>query len=223
MKSGPLGTCCEKNVGIQHHDNPDGFVGQRDGIELVRFDEVILVFHNVGMVKCDDVLSLQRLFPQIYFACHVDHIRRKSTAFGLTSKESHLLTHLDKAQSTTARDLADHVGVASSTLSAALKRLSTLGYITKKPSSQDRRVSLLRLTDKGEVALAATACLQTDRVRALLEKLKPSARIDVLRSLELLSRAALQLQEEIGLVRRAEEKTIPLGGGKDDATAATDT
>ncbi|PYJ90648.1 MAG: hypothetical protein DME70_00160, partial [Verrucomicrobia bacterium] len=120
------------------------------------------------MVNGNDVLSLQRLFPQIYLACHVDHVRRKSTIFGLTSKESHLLTHLDKAQSTTARDLADHVGVASSTLSAALKRLSTLGYVTKKPSPKDRRISLLRLTNKGEVALAATACLQTDRVRALL-------------------------------------------------------
>ena len=47
------------------------------------------------MVDFDEVLALQRFYPQIYLACHLDHVRRKSTAFGLTSNESSLLAHLD--------------------------------------------------------------------------------------------------------------------------------
>lgn len=158
------------------------------------------------MVDYDEVLALQRFYPQIYLACHLDHVRRKSTAFGLTSNESSLLAHLDKVKSKTARDLADHIGVADSTLSAALKRLEKVGCVRRQLSKQDRRISLLRLTDKGEAALAVTSVLDTERVRALLAKLKRPERGEAMRGLALLAEAARRLQKDRALIRRRKDQ-----------------
>ena len=41
------------------------------------------------------VLEIQRLYPQIYLACHVDHVRASSTEWRLSSRDSSILAHLD--------------------------------------------------------------------------------------------------------------------------------
>ena len=43
------------------------------------------------------VLEIQRLYPQIYLACHVDHVRASSTEWRLSSRDSSILAHLDTA------------------------------------------------------------------------------------------------------------------------------
>jgi MarR family transcriptional regulator, organic hydroperoxide resistance regulator len=154
------------------------------------------------MVTLDEILALQRFYPRIYLACHTNHVRRKSTPFALTSNESSLLAHLDKTEARTASELADHLGVADSTLSAALTRLEKAGCVLRSSSKNDKRVTLLRLAEKGEAALAATSVLETDRVRALLAKLRPSTRRQAVHGLALLAQAAERLQKDHALSRR---------------------
>jgi DNA-binding MarR family transcriptional regulator len=158
------------------------------------------------MVGHSEILTVQRCYPQIYLACHVDHVRRKSTPFELTSHESALLAHLDKNKPQTARQLADHIGVADSTLSASLQRLVRLGCINRQSSPKDRRVALLRLTDKGEAALAATSILETERVHALLKVLKAKGRAEALHGLNLLAEAARRLQRKRASRRRIKRR-----------------
>src|SRR5688572_23703349 len=101
------------------------------------------------------VFEIQRLYPQIFLSCHVQHVRRRSTPFALTERDSSLLAHLDRRDGLAANDLARHMGVGEPTMSAAVKRLERLGYVTRKPRSRDRRTIEIRLTENGAAALSA--------------------------------------------------------------------
>ena len=142
-----------------------------------------------------DVYEIQRLYPQVYVACHTDHVRAVSTGWRISSQDASILVHLDREFGLSPRALARHLGVAPSTLSAAISRLSKLGYINSKPDAKDRRKREIRLTERGAEAISSTSVLDAERVRALLSKLKPGERKEALRGLALLAQAARRLSD----------------------------
>jgi DNA-binding MarR family transcriptional regulator len=142
----------------------------------------------------DRVLAVQRYYPQIYQACHLRHVRAVSTSFRLSARDSALLSHLDRTRAVTAGRLARHLGVAASTLSAALQRLVSLGYLTRTPRPRDRRRVGLLLTAEGVAAMAATSVLDPRRVAALLAQLTAAEARRAVAGLALLARAAGELQ-----------------------------
>ena len=139
-----------------------------------------------------DVYEVLRCYPMIYLACHIDHVRSSSTKWKLSSHDSSILAHLDVKRATSPRELAKHLGVASSTLSASITRLTKLGYIESTPASNDKRRKQLRLTQLGIEAMTGTSVLDTDRVKALLKKLKPAERRAAIEGLALLAKAAIK-------------------------------
>ena len=143
----------------------------------------------------DDVFEVQRLYPQVYIACHTDHVRAMSTKWRISSQDSSILVHLNIDSGLSPRALADHLGVAPSTLSAAIARLSELGYLTSEPNETDRRKRELRLTPRGAEAISSTSVLDAERVRALLKNLKPPERRAALHGLALLAQAARRLSD----------------------------
>ena len=142
----------------------------------------------------DAVYEIQRLYPQIYLACHVDHVRAASTSWKLSARDSSLLSHLHSGRDTSPRELAAHLGVAASTLSAAISRLQRYGYITSSSLAEDRRQRALRLTPKGGEALRATSVLDADRLTELLLHLSPREQKAALRGLVLLAGAARKMR-----------------------------
>ena len=148
------------------------------------------------MPRDDDVHEVQRLYPQIYVACHNDHVRAASTEWRISSQDASILVHLDRETGLSPRTLAKHLGVAPSTLSAAISRLSKLGYLSSEPDAKDNRRRELRLTGRGAEAIAATSVLDADRVRSLMNGLTGPERKAALRGLALLARAARQLKEK---------------------------
>ena len=141
------------------------------------------------------VFEIQRLYPQIYIACHVGHVRAGSTKFRLSSNGASILAHLSLRQGTSPRALAGHLGVAPSTLSAAIKRLARLGYLANTPKATDRRHRELWLTELGAEAMRSTSVLDARRVAQMLDKLQPREQKIAVRGLDLLARAARQLED----------------------------
>lgn len=142
------------------------------------------------MPERDDVGDVLRFYPQIYLACHVDHVRATSTEWQLSAHDSSILAHLDRTVPASPRELARHLGVTSSTLSASIARLETLGYLSSNPAAADKRRRELLLTDRGAEAMAATSVLDRGRVQALLATLSEPDRESAVRGLSLLARAA---------------------------------
>lgn len=142
----------------------------------------------------DIVYEIQRLYPQIYLACHVDHVRASSTKWRLSARDSSILAHLDGERGMSPKSLAAHLNVAPSTMSAAIARLVELGYISSDPPDGDKRQRELRLTQRGVEAMAGTSVLDTERVAAVVERLGDEERAIALDGLRLLARAARQLE-----------------------------
>jgi DNA-binding MarR family transcriptional regulator len=139
------------------------------------------------------VHDIQRYYPQIYLACHVDHVTARSSRWRLSSKDSAILSHLDRRRPMSPRRLAAHLGVVPSTLSATIARLERLGYLASSPAAADRRQRELRLTDRGAEAMASTSVLDAGKLEAILGKLEKGERARAVRGLELLARAARSL------------------------------
>ena len=144
----------------------------------------------------DSVYEVQRLYPQIFVACHKDHVRAVSTKWRISSQDASVLVHLDRDAGLSPRSLAAHLGVAPSTLSATLSRLSQLGYLTVEPNEKDRRKREIRLTNRGAEAISATSVLDAARVKAMLDQLKPEEKKQALRGLALLAGAARRISDE---------------------------
>jgi DNA-binding MarR family transcriptional regulator len=148
------------------------------------------------MAEADDVINVLRFYPQIYLACHVDHVRATSTKWQLSARDSSILSHLDMLVPTSPRQLAKHLAVQPSTLSAAIARLEELGYVAVKAASRDKRRRELTLTARGAEAMAETSVLDRKRVADLLRKLPPADRAAAVHGLSLLARAARELKKE---------------------------
>jgi DNA-binding MarR family transcriptional regulator len=142
------------------------------------------------MTSDEEVFEVQRLYPQIYLACHRNHVRAVSTEFRISSQDASILVHLDPESAASPQQLAKHLGVSPSTLSAATSRLGKLGYLEVKTSEKDGRKRELRLTKRGAQAISATSVLDQRKVLAVLNKLDANERKEALHGLGLLAKAA---------------------------------
>lgn len=142
----------------------------------------------------EDVFEVQRLYPQIYVACHDDHIRAGSTEWRVSSQDASVLVHLDRQAGIRPSALARHLGVAASTLSATISRLEKLGYLSSTPAAADKRQRELKLTARGAEAISATSVLNAEKVGALMKKLTPDERRAAVKGLALLARAAREIR-----------------------------
>ena len=145
------------------------------------------------MVTNREIASVQRSYPRIYLACHTQHQRRRSNTARLTAHESSILAHLSGDEPTRAAALARHLGVGASTLSAAIKRLGSLGYIARARDANDGRALALRLSPLGAKAMQQGSVLETRRVKALLATMPADERARAVEGLELLARAAARV------------------------------
>ena len=137
-----------------------------------------------------DVRLVQVAYPQIYFACHTRHVRRASSATQLSATDSTLLAHLDEDDAVRPTALAKHLGVAASTLSAAITRLGALGYVVQRRDGKDGRAIDLLLSAKGAAAMQASSVLDSARVQRMLGRLSSADRKRALEGLALLGKAA---------------------------------
>jgi DNA-binding MarR family transcriptional regulator len=134
-----------------------------------------------------DIEAVQLYYPVIWIACHREH--RKRDASGISDHEAGLLTHLAGIEHCTPAQLAKHLGVGASAVSAQLQRLRGLGLLDVQIGI-DKRRRTLSITEAGRKLSLQRSPLDTGLVSALLGRLKPEDRAIAVRGLQLLASAA---------------------------------
>lgn len=136
------------------------------------------------------VARIQFAYPQVYFACHTRHGRRRSNGDVVSAADVQVLVHLDRDAPATVTALARHLGLASSTLSAALTRLAALGYVAKAAGEgRDRRQVLVTLTRRGAEVVHRNSVLEPARLRRVLRRMGDAERARAVAGLDRLARA----------------------------------
>lgn len=136
----------------------------------------------------DHVRRVQRAHPQLYLACHVDHVRKKP--HGLSERDAALLAHLDELAPVSAGALAKHLGVGPSTITEAIDRLEDEGLVER--TRKGRKVEL-RITKAGIELMQASSVLDTERVAQMIEAVPAAKRAAAVHGIELLADAARRL------------------------------
>lgn len=132
---------------------------------------------------------MQRAYPQLYLACHVEHTTRRR-AHGLSDRDATVLAHLDELSPVQAGVLARHLGVGPSTLTEATDRLVDAGLVER---TRRGRTVQLRITPAGVALMQAGSVLDADRVAEMLAAVPRASRAAALRGIELLATAARTL------------------------------
>jgi DNA-binding MarR family transcriptional regulator len=143
----------------------------------------------------DQVARLMSLYPRIYFACHLRHVRDQRTGRILSAHQASILDHLDEIEPLTLRQLAAHMGVTDSTMSLGIDRLARQAYVTRTRDPRDARRVELRLTKSGVRIKSEKSVLDPKRVRALLASLTEEERVRALEGLALLAGAGARVME----------------------------
>jgi DNA-binding MarR family transcriptional regulator len=136
--------------------------------------------------------AVQFAYPQVFYACHTRHTRRRSSAVSVSDRDVQVLVHLYGPRPMSLTSLAAHMDLAASTLSEAVTRLVALGLVEKRGrhGGDGRRVGLA-LTPRGADVVSASSVLETDRLRLVLRRLTPKERSAVVTGLTLLARASV--------------------------------
>jgi DNA-binding MarR family transcriptional regulator len=138
----------------------------------------------------DDVRRIQRAYPQLYLACHVQHTTRRRS-HGLSDRDASVLAHLDELSPVTAGRLAAHLGVGPSTVTEAIDRLERKELVVR---TRRGRTVQLRITKEGIALMQASSVLDAVRVAAMLAAVPARQRAAAVRGLELLAEAARRMR-----------------------------
>lgn len=138
----------------------------------------------------EHVSAVQRLYPLLYVACHAVHGRQAEPVGGLSARQCAVLSHLIAQPNLSATEMAQHLGLARSTLSEVVLRLVELRYLDSHADQRDERKRRLVLTEAGRKALSSVSVLDEAKVAAVLSRLTSHERETAVKGLALLARAA---------------------------------
>jgi DNA-binding MarR family transcriptional regulator len=140
-------------------------------------------------VTADLVRRIQRAYPQLWHACHVEHASRRRD-HGLSDRDVFVLGHLDHWSPVTAGALAKHLGVGASTVTEAMDRLERARLAER--TRVGRKVEL-RITALGVEHMQAGSVLATERLAVLVGKIPSRDREAAVRGFEILAAAARKM------------------------------
>lgn len=110
----------------------------------------------------------------------------------LSVVQSHIIYEINRQINPSMRQVAEALGMDITTFSRQIKTLEKKGLVSKSPSSEDRRVSILTLTQEGERMEKQI----DERMKAFIEKILAQMtdfeRDMVIKSIQLLNKAVLK-------------------------------
>lgn len=141
------------------------------------------------MPRPDPVRRVQRAYPQLYHACHVEHTSRRRS-HGLSDRDVQVLSHLDELSPVSAGKLARHLGVGPSTMTEAIDRLVEQGLVER---TRRGRIAELRITPDGVALMQAGSVLDAAQVAKMLAAVPAKQRAAAIRGIELLAAGARKI------------------------------
>jgi DNA-binding MarR family transcriptional regulator len=99
---------------------------------------------------------------------------------GLHPGQELILMHLHARDAQTQSELLASIGVDPSTLSKALRRMQAAGLVVREPAAHDRRVMVVRLTDKGRSLREPIAAMWRALEELTLQNLSPQQADDLM-------------------------------------------
>ena len=112
--------------------------------------------------------------------------------------QSHILFEVRRAGSPSMLQVAQELGVDVTTFSRQVKTLEARAFISRTVSPDDRRVTLLGLTDEGTRVLERIDSFMAARVEKIFDHMTLFERETVVRSLGLLNEALIQTAQDSG-------------------------
>ena len=111
------------------------------------------------------VLRIQLAYPKIYLACHKKHQNARTSAHGLSPRDSSLLAHLDPVRPVEQAELGRHLGLAKSTLSEAMAWLVECGFALRaRAERNERRLPVEEVVSLAHSILGTLAAAHTKRI-----------------------------------------------------------
>ena len=109
--------------------------------------------------------------------------------------QSHILFEVRRSGSPSMQQVAEELGVDVTTFSRQAKALEAKGYISRRVSPEDRRVTLLELAEAGGQVLEKIDRYMAARLERVFGGMTPFERETVVRSLGLLNEAVARLDD----------------------------
>ena len=109
--------------------------------------------------------------------------------------QSHLLFEVRRGGNPSMQRVAEELGMDITTFSRQVKGLEKKGLVARRVSPDDRRVSLLGLTDPGRQVLEKIDRYMAGKLEKLFAEMSDFERETVIRSLELLNNAVARAGE----------------------------
>lgn len=141
--------------------------------------------------------DIQMLYPRIYMACHVEHIKRRSSAEQISARDASILAHLTETYFQSPKNLAKHMSIAASTMSEALHHLVGLGYAAFETNENDARQTRFTTTPKGREAIGDNSVLDAAKLEILLTTMTDQDQQRVVDGLRLLADAAISANHKL--------------------------
>jgi DNA-binding MarR family transcriptional regulator len=115
---------------------------------------------------CDEVLiAIRRVIQSIDL--HSKHLVKQ---FGLTGPQLIILREISQTDQITASDISKAISLSQATVTGVLDRLEKRGYIVRKRSNQDRRRTLVEITESGNHILeTAPPLMQESFIKQFVE------------------------------------------------------
>lgn len=107
----------------------------------------------------------------------------------LSLAQSHILFEIRRRGGSSMQRVAEELGLDVTTFSRQVKGLESKGLIARRVAAEDRRVSLLEVTQEGMRVLAQIDGYMTARLEHIFSFLTPFERETVVRALGLLNEA----------------------------------
>lgn len=112
---------------------------------------------------------------------------QKLSEFGVTVSEAHILESIGKFASASISEIANDLCVAVPTITIAVKKLQTKGFVSKQGCTMDNRRMLISLTDTGTRINKAHRLFHLKMVRNIAKEFDESEKSVLLKAVNKLN------------------------------------